>query len=103
MIDAQTKMQHQLSTFAFVQLHQENNRRLAQSLKFFRVLGGFSMALEKEDVEMYMLCEDEKERQRNCIELIASENFVSQAVLSALSSAFHNKYSEGTVGARLVH
>ena len=60
------------------------------------------MALDVVDAEMSSLCKDEEHRQRTCIELIASENFVSKAVFSALSSAFHNKYSEGMVGARLV-
>ncbi|VDP10434.1 unnamed protein product, partial [Soboliphyme baturini] len=42
----------------------------------------------------------EKQRQKHEIELIASENFASRAVLEALSSCFHNKYSEGYPGAR---
>lgn len=57
-------------------------------------------ALQDVDPEIYTLCKDEEFRQRSCIELIASENFASEAVLSALSSVFHNKYSEGVVGAR---
>nr|CDS29190.1 Maternal Effect Lethal family member (mel 32) [Hymenolepis microstoma] len=57
-------------------------------------------SLECVDPEIYKLCKDEESRQRSCIELIASENFASKAVLSALSSTFHNKYSEGVVGAR---
>ncbi|KAM7536810.1 hypothetical protein Aperf_G00000081286 [Anoplocephala perfoliata] len=57
-------------------------------------------ALHSVDPEIYKLCKEEELRQRNCIELIASENFVSEAVLCALSSTFHNKYSEGVVGAR---
>ncbi|VUZ44014.1 unnamed protein product [Hymenolepis diminuta] len=58
------------------------------------------VALQDVDPEIYTLCKDEEFRQRSCIELIASENFASEAVLSALSSVFHNKYSEGVVGAR---
>lgn len=38
---------------------------------------------------------DERDRQRNCIELIASENFVSPAVLEARGSILTNKYAEG--------
>ncbi|VDD74126.1 unnamed protein product [Mesocestoides corti] len=56
--------------------------------------------LKSVDPEIFQLCQQEKQRQLTCIELIASENFASEAVLTALSSAFHNKYSEGVVGAR---
>ncbi|VDN97437.1 unnamed protein product [Rodentolepis nana] len=57
-------------------------------------------SLQCVDPEIYKLCKDEESRQRDCIDLIASENYASKAVLSALSSTFHNKYSEGVVGAR---
>lgn len=56
--------------------------------------------LKDVDPEIYQLCKDEEFRQRSCIELIASENFASEAVLATLSSTFQNKYSEGVVGAR---
>ena len=36
-----------------------------------------------------------KERQMKCVELIASENFTSRAVMECLGSALTNKYSEG--------
>ena len=42
----------------------------------------------------------EKERQENCIELIASENIVSEDVLEAMGSVLTNKYAEGTPGHR---
>lgn len=42
----------------------------------------------------------EKKRQRRGLELIASENFTSKAVMDALGSAMCNKYSEGYPGAR---
>ncbi|MDD6108329.1 MAG: serine hydroxymethyltransferase, partial [Clostridiales bacterium] len=42
----------------------------------------------------------ELERQRNHIELIASENFTSQAVMEAMGSHLTNKYAEGYPGAR---
>lgn len=42
----------------------------------------------------------EKGRQVHGLELIASENFASKAVLETLASCFHNKYSEGYPGAR---
>ena len=47
------------------------------------------------DIEVEKLIEKETERQRRGIELIASENYVSDAVLSALGSVFTNKYAEG--------
>src|ERR671929_127216 len=44
--------------------------------------------------------EDEVRRQANGLELIASENFVSEAVLEAMGSVFTNKYAEGYPGKR---
>ncbi|CAL8076325.1 unnamed protein product [Calicophoron daubneyi] len=58
------------------------------------------MSLDEVDPEIMDLCRAEKQRQVRGLELIASENFASKAVLQALSSSFHNKYSEGKVGAR---
>lgn len=43
---------------------------------------------------------DEVERERNTLEMIASENFVSEAVLEAQGSTFTNKYAEGYPGSR---
>lgn len=56
--------------------------------------------LESEDKEIYDLVQLEKWRQYSCLELIASENFTSQAVMEANGSALTNKYSEGLPGAR---
>mmetsp|Transcript_49770 Transcript_49770/g.74223 ORF Transcript_49770/g.74223 Transcript_49770/m.74223 type:complete len:507 (-) Transcript_49770:213-1733(-) len=56
--------------------------------------------LEEQDPELCNLIEQEKARQRNSLVLIASENFTSKAVLSALGSVLSNKYSEGYPGAR---
>ncbi|KAJ3104429.1 Serine hydroxymethyltransferase, cytosolic [Physocladia obscura] len=56
--------------------------------------------LEQEDPEIYELIQKEKWRQYSCLELIASENFTSQAVMEANGSALTNKYSEGLPGAR---
>ncbi|ERN20678.1 hypothetical protein AMTRI_Chr11g97860 [Amborella trichopoda] len=52
------------------------------------------------DPDLWALMEKEKQRQWKGIELIASENFVCQAVLEALGSHLTNKYSEGLPGAR---
>jgi len=53
-----------------------------------------------EDPEIYALMRREKARQKKCLEMIASENFTSKAVLQALGSSFTNKYSEGVIGQR---
>lgn len=51
--------------------------------------------VSKEDEEIYVLMESELKRQQNGIELIASENFTSQAVMEAMGSYLTNKYAEG--------
>ena len=56
--------------------------------------------IKKVDAEVYEAIQGEVGRQRNKIELIASENFVSKAVLEALGSPLTNKYAEGYPGAR---
>ncbi|KAI8855023.1 serine hydroxymethyltransferase [Chytridium lagenaria] len=59
-----------------------------------------NVPLAEEDKELNLLIEKEKWRQYSCLELIASENFTSQAVMEANGSALTNKYSEGLPGAR---
>ncbi|MBQ1276466.1 MAG: serine hydroxymethyltransferase [Flavobacteriales bacterium] len=54
----------------------------------------------KRDKLIFDLIEDERERQTYGIELIASENYVSSAVLEAMGSILTNKYAEGYPGAR---
>jgi len=54
----------------------------------------------KKDKQVFDLIKEEKERQMNGIELIASENFVSQQVLDAMGSVLTNKYAEGYPGKR---
>ena len=56
--------------------------------------------LSRQDPEIAHAIEMEAARQRNKIELIASENFVSPAVLEAQGSVLTNKYAEGYPGAR---
>lgn len=56
--------------------------------------------LEKEDIEVYNAICMEKRRQQNKLELIASENFVSYAVMEAMGSYMTNKYAEGYPGHR---
>ncbi len=52
------------------------------------------------DSAIFTLIQKELERQRHGIELIASENFTSQAVIDAMGSCLTNKYAEGYPGAR---
>lgn len=56
--------------------------------------------LEKFDPAIYDSLKAEMQRQKEGIEMIPSENYVSSAVLEALGSVFTNKYSEGYVGKR---
>jgi len=60
----------------------------------------FTKHLEDADPEVWDAIEHEAERQQNEIELIASENIVSQAVLDAAGTLLTNKYAEGYPGRR---
>jgi glycine hydroxymethyltransferase len=60
----------------------------------------FTKHLEDADPEVWDAIENEHERQQNEIELIASENMVSQAVLDAVGTLLTNKYAEGYPGRR---
>ena len=57
-------------------------------------------SLRKTDPEIAQAIRNEIERQNCTLELIASENFVSRAVLDAAGSVMTNKYAEGTMGSR---
>ncbi len=65
-------------------------------MRWFRNL----IQVQKEDPEVAKIIENEVERQENTIELIASENFVSPAVMEAQASVMTNKYAEGYPGKR---
>ena len=54
----------------------------------------------KKDTKVFNLIRKEKQRQMHGIELIASENFVSDQVLKAMGSVMTNKYAEGYPGKR---
>ncbi len=56
------------------------------------------MSLKEVDSEIYQLIKKEEERQKYTLELIASENFVEDAILEAQSSVLTNKYAEGYPG-----
>ena len=60
----------------------------------------FESSLSKNDPELFKTISDELKRQQNHIELIASENIVSKAVLEAQGSVLTNKYAEGYPGKR---
>jgi len=59
-----------------------------------------NLPLAETDPEVAEIIKHEKDRQTRCLELIASENFTSRAVMECLGSCMTNKYSEGQVGNR---
>src|ERR687889_1569765 len=58
------------------------------------------MTLQQTDPQIAELISQEQRRQESTLELIASENHVSQAVMEAAGSVLTNKYAEGYPGAR---
>ena len=58
------------------------------------------MSLNVTDPDIFSFIEEEKKRQKEGIELIPSENYVSEAVMQASGSVLTNKYSEGYAGKR---
>ncbi len=58
------------------------------------------MSLQEQDHQVFRVLSAERRRQREGVELIPSENYVSEAVLEAMGSIFTNKYSEGYPGRR---
>jgi len=72
----------------------------AHSLTDIRKAGFFSQDLADADPAVFAGIEQELDRERHQIELIASENIVSKAVLEAQGSVFTNKYAEGYPGKR---
>ncbi|MBN8819803.1 MAG: serine hydroxymethyltransferase [Sphingomonas sp.] len=65
-----------------------------------RAPGFFSASLAEADPDVFAAVQGELKRQQDKIELIASENIVSKAVLEATGSIFTNKYAEGYPGKR---
>jgi glycine hydroxymethyltransferase len=59
-----------------------------------------STNLMNNDFELYQLINKEYNRQKGCIELIASENHTSKQVMECMGSILTNKYSEGQIGRR---
>jgi glycine hydroxymethyltransferase len=60
----------------------------------------FTKHVSEVDPEIAQVLEDELNRQETTLEMIASENFVPQAVLDAAGSVLTNKYAEGYPGRR---
>src|SRR3954471_25052404 len=58
------------------------------------------LSLAESDPQVAAAIDNEVRRQHEGLELIASENFVSEAVLEAMGSVFTNKYAEGYPGKR---
>jgi glycine hydroxymethyltransferase len=69
--------------------------RRVNKMKAFGKSSSDAIALYESDPELYKIIRDENIRQKNNIELIASENIVSQAVREAQGSRLTNKYAEG--------
>eukprot|EP01084_Bolivina_argentea_P297898 513284_1 len=61
---------------------------------------GGNKSLREVDPDIYAIIKEEEKRQFTGLELIASENFTSQAVMEAVGSCLTNKYSEGLPGKR---
>jgi glycine hydroxymethyltransferase len=72
----------------------------ATDLSDIRTDGFFTQTLADSDPAVFAGVEQELDRERHQIELIASENIVSKAVLEAQGSVFTNKYAEGYPGKR---
>ena len=74
---------------------------MSSAIKINKYLNSFfKLNLKEADAELYNSIKDEFSRQQNHIELIASENIVSKAVLEAQGSVLTNKYAEGYPGKR---
>ena len=58
------------------------------------------MSLREQDPALHRILDAERRRQLEGVELIPSENYVSEAVLQAMGSILTNKYSEGYPGRR---
>ncbi len=72
----------------------------AENIEHFDFDGFFSDDLKNVDADVFGAIQGELDRQKEGIELIASENIVSRAVLQAQGSVFTNKYAEGYPGRR---
>jgi len=60
----------------------------------------FNQSIDEKDPEVLAALKSEFSRQRDHLELIASENYTSRAVIEAMGSVLTNKYAEGYPGKR---
>ena len=82
-------------------LKKDKKFNMSTAFKLNKYLNSFfKLNLKDIDKELYNSIEKEFSRQQNHIELIASENIVSKAVLEAQGSVLTNKYAEGYPGKR---
>ena len=81
-------------------LKQTKARSVFQIINMSASTYHLNKSLKEVDPEMDALIREEKQRQKRGLELIASENFTSRAVLETVGSCLTNKYSEGYPGAR---
>ena len=95
----QNPINHCLSTDS-LQILVKNNKHCSYNRKNKYIHNNMNLSLQKKDFELYTLIEKEKSRQHEGLELIASENITSTAVLECLGSILTNKYSEGLPGKR---
>lgn len=77
-------------------------RRLANIVtnRFANTVESLRRPLKEADPEIYEVILGEKKRQFTGVNLIASENYCSNACLAAVGSVLNNKYAEGYPGAR---
>ena len=73
---------------------------MANDREIARVYGPDYQLLEEQDPEIASILRAEVKRQQSDVQLIASENFTSRAVLAALGTVLSNKYAEGYPGKR---
>jgi len=81
-------------------IHRSFSQHLSFAMAASRPQLPGNRTLKEADPVIYGLVQEERDRQLRSIELIASENFTSRAVMECLGSALTNKYSEGQPGAR---
>jgi len=75
-------------------------RKTSRLSRAFSLPRALTASLKDTDSKVFGIIENEKKRQKDSLDLIASENYTSQAVLDTLGSVMQNKYSEGYPGAR---
>jgi RpiB/LacA/LacB family sugar-phosphate isomerase len=80
---------------AFLSAHFEGGRHERRIIKMENIASSHDMNLKAVDPEIALAISQERQRQQENIELIASENFTSPAVMEAQGSVLTNKYAEG--------